>query len=581
MKLVKAIQPRDELDLHCESYLSTDPDAGHCVLIHGWGLGRDVWLKMITELRLCINVHCLSLPGFDESYAGDYSLPQLLAAIEKKLPEQCHLVGYSLGGLLAQSLLNSHKVKSVCSLSAGPSFIASEDWPYAMAKETFYKFVNHFEDDPSDCLRRFMGLQSLGDKQHRKLLLENVQLQKNSGVGSEYFADNVRKQAWHKALLLLAEIDSRELLKTTNKPVHFLLGEKDNLTPVSVIDGLKSLANANIRMTCLKAAHCLPLYLESQHEIGRWLERLIETEERKSCEHYHLDKSRIARSFSNAAASYDGVAGFQRQVCQQLLQNLSASDTNRGVLLDLGSGTGYLKRLLDACPRNEPNEQGRQLINLDLAEGMLRFAKADTAAKRNAQDRIDSVEHGCHWLAADAESLPLAPGSVDCLFSSLAIQWCQREDRLFQEIARVLKPGAHAYIATLGPNSLWQLRKAWASVDDNVHVNRFSSWSHLKQAVAGAGLSCTIEVEEISLGFDTFKDLRHDLKALGAQNMNSGQGVGLSGRQQINKLLQAYEAFRSTPEQGGQLALSYEVFYLKLTKPKPKPKPQAQVLAQY
>lgn len=617
MNMLTASLASKTIALHCESNLGSGsgilgtgsrnlgPDAEHYVFLHGWGLGREVWKKTIAQLSH-VNVHCLSLPGFDESTAVDYNLDQLLLAIETQLPNPCHLIGYSLGGLLAQSLLESHKVLSVCSVAAGPRFIADETWPQAMAESTYASFVGAFERDPEKCLRRFIGLQILGDtgtqgtkgtkdtkgdasdSQQKKRLLECMSQLKSNGINKEYFACAKTKRAWAKALSLLAEIDNCELLKVNEKPVHFLLGEQDKLMPISMADAVLALNSDSITLNTFPCAHNLPSFLAEQKSVELLLKpsrraltcsgaEVFDTETDKAS--YHLDKLRIAQSFSKAARSYDGVAGLQRQVCRQLFKNLHRDEKERGTILDLGSGTGFFNQLLEhSCTASTDissespsktisNPVDRRLINLDLAEGMLCYARSQHQKNHDAKNQNTVAAELVSWVAADAEALPLCSASVDCLFSSLAIQWCQQEETLFQEVARVLKPGAKAHIATLGPSSLWQLRQACSQVDDKVHVNRFSPWSTLHSAITSAGLKAIFKSEEISLGFDTFKELRHELKALGAQNMNAGQAVGLFGRKRLNQLLQAYEQFRQTKDKGGQLALSYEVYYLQLEKP--------------
>lgn len=542
---------KHKISIERVSYPATNVHAEHYVLIHGWGLGQDVWHKVLPQL--ChVNVHCISLPGFDQSPAIDYELVDLLNAIEQVLPERCHLVGYSLGGLLAQCLLNSEKVASISCLAAGPRFVANEEWPHAMAVDVFKDFKTFFEREPETCLRRFMGLQSQGDQQQKKCLAHGLGLLKSNGLNADYFSNGENKAAWQRALELLAEIDTREMLiQPDQKPVHLIFAEQDALVPVTVAHAIQRLGIGNIKVSTVPGAHVLPHYLDQ----GEYVTLLLEASTREENARYHLDKARIARSFSRAAASYDSVAGLQREVCEHLFQRLSDNNLNNTTVLDLGSGTGYFSQLL---AQSQESKQPAHLLNLDLAEGMLRFSR----------EQNDSNQGRNVYLAADAEAIPLAENSVDCVFSSLAIQWCQQEARLFKEIYRVLKPGAKAFIATLGPNSLWQLREAWAQVDDKVHVNRFTPWSHLKNSIDEAGLQSNLEKDEIVLGFDTFKQLRFELKTLGAQNMNAGQEGGLSSRHRLIKLLNAYEQYRQAEAQGGQLPLSYEIYYLQLEKPR-------------
>lgn len=141
-----------------------------------------------------------------------------------------------------------------------------------------------------------------------------------------------------------------------------------------------------------------------------------------------LDKKQVAYSFSRAARDYDRVAELQPVVAKHLLSKIQLG-SNVGAddfCCDLGVGTGYaIPQLLNLL---EP----AQVLALDLAEGMLHICR-----QRHA-------EQGVHFLCADAETLPLANSSQSLIFSSLAIQWCPHPERLLQEIARVLKPGACA-----------------------------------------------------------------------------------------------------------------------------------------
>lgn len=250
------------------------------------------------------------------------------------------------------------------------------------------------------------------------------------------------------------------------------------------------------------------------------------------------DKSQVADSFSRAAASYDGVAALQRRVGHQLLAY--ADCRWQGRVLDLGSGTGYFTRILADQPAIE------QLVALDLAPGMLQYAR-----DRRGHDKIQ-------WLCADAEALPLRAGSLDGAYSSLAIQWCDDAPRLFHELQRALKPGALLAFATLGPRTLWELREAWAQVDDFVHVNGFEPRHQLLQALAGRFRVEAFETEEIVLRYPDLRGLTDELKGIGAHNLNAGRNRGLSGRQRIRAFRDAYEQFRG---EDGLLPATYEVYY--------------------
>lgn len=253
-----------------------------------------------------------------------------------------------------------------------------------------------------------------------------------------------------------------------------------------------------------------------------------------------FDKRLVAGSFSRAAGSYDSVAVLQRRVGNELMAQQPEGWCGR--LMDLGSGTGYFSLPL-------AQQAGTQVLAVDLAQGMLEFAR-----QQRPHPDID-------YLCADAEQLPLAEASIDGLFSSLAIQWCLSPTQLFAELARVLKPGAAALIATLGPNTLHELRQAWAAVDDYEHVNRFEPLDVIQEALSPGFRINQFKQQDIVLQYDQLKQLTDELKGLGAHNLNSGRQHSLSGRARVRAFKAAYEALRDAE---GKIPATYEVFYFQL-----------------
>jgi malonyl-CoA O-methyltransferase len=254
------------------------------------------------------------------------------------------------------------------------------------------------------------------------------------------------------------------------------------------------------------------------------------------------DKRRVAQAFSRAAESYDSVAQLQRDIADRLLQWLP--EQVEGKLLDLGCGTGY------AAPHLHARYPESPLLHLDLAHGMLSFAREQRPVP------------GAFYLCGDAEQLPLADASVELIWSSLAVQWCEQPDRLMAELARVLKPGGRCLLATLGPDTLHELKRAWAAVDDDVHVNSFTALEQLLAHNICLKLS-RCETEYRVLRYNRLQELMLELKALGAHNVNSRREQGLSSRQRLIRLLDAYERQRQAD---GSLPATYEVYYLELLK---------------
>lgn len=249
------------------------------------------------------------------------------------------------------------------------------------------------------------------------------------------------------------------------------------------------------------------------------------------------DKREVAASFSRAASSYDAVAALQRRVAEQLLDRLPGG-TPPPRWLDLGSGTGFCSRLLAA---RYPRAEG---LALDLAEGMLRHARAA----------------GCTALpvCGDAERLPLRDGCVDLVLSSLALQWCGDFPAVLHEARRVLRPGGILAFSSLCSGTLQELRDSWQAVDGYAHVNRFRDLADYRDACSRSGLT-PLRLDQVAevLYFPELRQLTHELKALGAHNLNPGRPGGLTGRARLRALTEAYERQR-TP---AGLPATYQVVY--------------------
>jgi malonyl-CoA O-methyltransferase len=254
------------------------------------------------------------------------------------------------------------------------------------------------------------------------------------------------------------------------------------------------------------------------------------------------DKRQVAASFSRAADSYDSVAALQRKVGGELLARLPASLAPRR-WLDLGCGTGHFSRALGQ------RFAGTDGVALDIAEGMLRHARPLGGAQQ--------------FIAGDAERLPLRSASCDLLFSSLALQWCADFHAVLSEARRVLRPGGVLAFSSLCVGTLQELRDSWQAVDGLVHVNRFRRFDDYQQLCAASGLQpLALERRAEVLHFPDLRSLTHELKALGAHNLNPGRPGGLTGRARILALVEAYERFR----QPLGLPATYQVVYGVLAK---------------
>lgn len=260
-----------------------------------------------------------------------------------------------------------------------------------------------------------------------------------------------------------------------------------------------------------------------------------------SSDSFQLDKAGVRAAFDRASPTYEANAVLQSRVADELLGRLEPFDFHPEVILDLGAGTGRATAELKRRYRRS------RVIALDLAPGMLHQA----ARHRGLFRRFERV-------CADAARLPLQAASVDIIFSNLMLQWCDPLGEVFAEVRRVLKPRGFFAFTTFGPDTLKELRSAWAEADPHNHVNRFLDMHDVGDALAHAGLQePVLDVDRTQLTYGDGMALMRDLKSIGARNATMGRPRSLLGRARIQRVLTAYEAFRKD----GRLPATYEIVY--------------------
>jgi len=258
---------------------------------------------------------------------------------------------------------------------------------------------------------------------------------------------------------------------------------------------------------------------------------------------YSVDKRWLRRSFDRASTTYDAAAVLQTEVRDLLLQRLELTDLSPTLVVDAGAGTGHAGR---ALKRRYPRAQ---VLAVDSSFGML-----------NAAGRQQSWLRPFARLCADVERLPLPDGSVDLIVSNFMLQWSDLDTAL-TEFRRVLAPRGFLTFTTLGPDTLRELRAAWAGsahTDYHTRVSHFLDMHDIGDALVRAGFAAPVlDVERYTL---TYADVRHlaaDLKAVGARNATIGRLKGLTGPRRFAAMQSAYEAFRTD----GRLPATYEVVF--------------------
>ena len=252
------------------------------------------------------------------------------------------------------------------------------------------------------------------------------------------------------------------------------------------------------------------------------------------------DKKRIRQHFGARAEGYESSAILQREVCTRMLDRLDWVKLKPDIILDVGSGTGWgVQGLIEKY-------SSAKVIALDLSLPMLQQARNKGRWLRKPG-----------LVCADAEALPLADQSVDLIFSSLMLQWCDPQI-VFNEFLRVLKPGGLLMFATFGPDTLKELRHCWAQLDQAHHVNSFVDMHDLGDNLLHSGFAEPVmDMDMMRLTYQHARTVMTDLKAIGANTTLQGQYRGLLTPGKLQRVLDAYENFRHE----GMLPASFEVIY--------------------
>ena len=256
---------------------------------------------------------------------------------------------------------------------------------------------------------------------------------------------------------------------------------------------------------------------------------------------FRLDRQAVRRSFNRASRQYDAAAQLQAKVNAELLERLQYFRLEPRTILDLGCGTGRGAAALRArFPR-------AQVIAVDAAFAMTRQARRRQRFWRR---------YAC--VCADGYALPFTAHSIDLVYSSLMLQWCDDPLALFTQVQRVLQPGGLMLFSSFGPETLHELRSAWASADEHAHVSAFADMPQLGEATTRAGLAEPVmDRESITQHYADVPALMTELRAIGARHAAADRRRTLTGRGRLRAMLEAYELLR-TPD---GIPASWEIIY--------------------
>ena len=270
-----------------------------------------------------------------------------------------------------------------------------------------------------------------------------------------------------------------------------------------------------------------------------------------------FDRAQVVRRFARAAADYREHDFLIREIDRRMQERLDYVRIEPRRILDLGCSAG------GSLPALSARYPDAQWLGLDIAPAMLAAINLPRAGwpRWLGLGRKAPVSR----VAGDAAQLPLAARSVGLVWSNLLLHWLDDPLPALAEAQRVLEVGGLLMFSTLGPDTLQELRMAFA--DGYAHTQRFTDMHDLGDMLVACGFADPVmDMEVIRLTYDDLDRMLGELRQAGSACAMKARRHGLTGRGRWQAMRAAYEALR----QDGKLPATFEVVYGHAWKTAPK-----------
>ncbi len=244
-----------------------------------------------------------------------------------------------------------------------------------------------------------------------------------------------------------------------------------------------------------------------------------------------------------------------REIERRMLERLELVRLEPERVLDVGTGLGQgAARLQQRYPR-------ACVLGVDVAEPMaVQAARLHGAsALRSLGTRLQRWFGGAPsagasplFAACDAQRLPLAPSSVDLLWSNLAWHWFADPRAVLDEWQRVARAGGLLMFSAFGVDTLRELAAL------GVRLPPMHDLHDVGDALVGAGFAEPVmDAERLTVSWDDAAKLMRELRGLGGDALR-GRRPGLRGRGAMARWLAAIEALAG-PD--GRISITFEIVY--------------------
>lgn len=277
-----------------------------------------------------------------------------------------------------------------------------------------------------------------------------------------------------------------------------------------------------------------------------------------------IDIQRVRRLFADPERVRESDF-LRREVSRRMAERLPLVKLTPQAVLDAGCGegadlAGLQKRYADA-----------QVVGIDAASAMLAAARRQQGSAWSAlnsvlaqwlPNRLRGGKAGLGMrpglLCGDFAQLPFAANTFDLVWSNLALHWHPQPDRVYAEWRRVLRVDGLLMFSCFGPDTMKELRAAFAQVDHTPHVLPFVDMHDFGDMLVELGFSTPVmDMETVTLTYETADKLLADARALGG-NPLANRRRGVVGRSAWKRGMQVLEQSRRAD---GRIPLTFEIIY--------------------
>lgn len=196
-------------------------------------MNSQVWADIGKALEENNTVGYVNLPGHgDVTNVSLESLKQIADLLAAEILQPVTVIGWSLGGLVAQALAKHHA--DVCTklvlIASTVCFRQRDDWQAAMPQDVMDRFQQSLESDYEKTVKQFLALQFIGTKNSK-------QFSRQFQEGILNFPPN--PQALRQGMQLLLDTDLRPYELACE--MTWLFGAKDRIVPVAAAEAIQCL----------------------------------------------------------------------------------------------------------------------------------------------------------------------------------------------------------------------------------------------------------------------------------------------------------------------------------------------------